>query len=252
VTPIRQRFGFPIVYDCHDYLAGFERLSPEVISAEPFLIEQSDRILFSSCPLMEMMTAAFPAAHTKATLMRNACFPEHFISRDSFPSRQPNVTVGYVGSLDHWFDVELFAKVASTHSTFNFVLAGRVEDARLKHLACYSNIHFLGELPYSSIPALLQSCDAAIIPFIRSPLTLATNPIKLYEYFGAGLPIVSTRLPEVELHGDLVYIADDSTQFAALLAQAVREDRSLYRERRRQVARAETWHRRADALLALV
>ena len=80
-------------------------------------------------------------------------------------------------------------------------------------------------------------------------LTRATNPIKLYEYFSAGLPVVSTRLPEVELYRDLTYLADSPTEFSRLSALAVAEQDESLREKRMQIAGLHTWRARAEALL---
>jgi len=41
-------------------------------------------------------------------------------------------------------------------------------------------------------------------------LTRNTNPVKLYEYFAAGRPVVSVGLPEILEHNDLVRIANDA------------------------------------------
>jgi hypothetical protein len=77
---------------------------------------------------------------------------------------------------------------------------------------------------------------------------VCTNPIKLYEYFAAGLPVVSSRLPEVENYGDLVYLADSAEEFAARVRQALAEANPLLRRRRVQVANTESWSVRGDVL----
>jgi glycosyltransferase involved in cell wall biosynthesis len=257
VTGLRERCGFPILYDCHDHLAGFRRLSDNIVKAEPELLEACDRAVFSSDRLLKIASANTPGLGAKATIVRNACCPEDFslLSKAKQARGAGTVayagTVGYVGSLDHWFDVELVAETARANPTLQFMLTGRVEDARIKSLERWKNVYFTGEVAYSSIPRLLHGCDAAMIPFARTPLTLATNPIKLYEYFCAGLPVVSTRLPEVELYDDLVYIADTSKEFATLVSEAVREGQSARRQRRLAVARTETWGHRANTLVRL-
>src|SRR5262249_41896542 len=41
----------------------------------------------------------------------------------------------------------------------------------------------------------------ALMPFRVNQLTLAANPLKVREYLAAGLPVVSTAIPEVERLG---------------------------------------------------
>jgi glycosyltransferase involved in cell wall biosynthesis len=134
---------------------------------------------------------------------------------------------------------------------WKFVLIGRMEDQRILKLKEYGNIEFLGEVPHSAIAAFLAAWDVAMIPFLVNDLTVATNPIKLYEYFSAGLPVISSRLPEVELYPDLVYIADTPPEFSAMVTQAVQEDAAL-KKRRVGVSRRETWSARAETLLDLI
>jgi glycosyltransferase involved in cell wall biosynthesis len=249
VRTLRDQYGFPFVYDCHDYLPGFERLAREIVEAEPALINHCDQIVFSAQYLMEIHVARAPSIKSKALLLRNANHPEDFVLSADKQAPQARAHVGYVGSLDHWFDLELLANTAAKRPDFDFVLAGRVEDNRIRYLARFPNVRFTGEIPYAAVPKLLHKCDAAIIPFRRTPLTLATNPIKLYEYLSAGLPIVSTRLPEVELYSRLLYIADTQEQFVSFLSAAVCERNSRIREQRIAAGRAESWRSRAHMLL---
>src|SRR5215470_4554846 len=48
-----KRASFPIVYDCHDLLSGFENMSGDIIRAELDLLQQADLVLFSSQGLLD-------------------------------------------------------------------------------------------------------------------------------------------------------------------------------------------------------
>ncbi|MBC7928509.1 MAG: glycosyltransferase [Bryobacteraceae bacterium] len=249
VATLRNEYGFPIIYDCHDYLPGFHRLAPEIIEAEPFLLHSCDQVIFSAQYLMDLQTEKAPAVTSKALLLRNASDPRHFVAQREPRKPRERRRIGYIGSLDHWLDLELLEAVVAVNRHFDFVLAGRMEDSRLLQLRRFPNVELTGEIPYSSIPAFLQNCDVGIIPFCRTPLTLSANPIKMYEYFSAGLPVVSTRLPEVELYRELVYVADTATQFGKHLERAVHERDAGLREQRIATAERETWENRATAFL---
>jgi hypothetical protein len=54
----------------------------------------------------------------------------------------------------------------------------------------------LGRKPYQLLPNYAKAFDVAIVPFAVNELTLAANPLKMREYLAAGLPVVSTALPE--------------------------------------------------------
>jgi glycosyltransferase involved in cell wall biosynthesis len=248
---LRRRYGFPIVYDCHDWLPGFERIAPALLDLETALFSRSDLVVFSSQRLQERVLERCRVGGG-TVLLRNAVEPVAAAPplRPDNPRRVP--TIGYVGALDHWFDVEAVASVAREHPAWRIVLAGRVEDQRVLELRQYPNVSFIGEVPYAEVAALLSGWDAGMIPFLVNDLTLATNPIKLYEYFCAGLPVVSTRLPEVELYGELVYLAHTPQAFSAQASEAIREQDADLRGKRIETARRETWPARAERLLEYI
>ena len=80
------------------------------------------------------------------------------------------------------------------------------------------NIHFLGRKPYADLPAYCRQFDVGLIPFKVNELTRAVNPIKLREYLAAGLPVVSTPLPEVRLYERLANLADGPDAFVQRIA----------------------------------
>jgi O-antigen biosynthesis protein len=125
-----------------------------------------------------------------------------------------------------------------------------VEDNRILRLSRLPNILFAGEVPHSELHKYMAMFRTALIPFLRNNLTIGTNPIKLYEYFSYGLPVVSTRLPEMELFGNLVYLYSNAAQFVQQLEKAVSENDSALRENRIRVAHQESWSARVDQLIA--
>jgi len=77
-----------------------------------------------------------------------------------------------------------------------------------------------------------------------------TNPIKLYEYFSLGLPVVSSPLPEAQAMGDLVYLGASPADFAREVTRALEENDPSRSTRRREVASHENWQARACAVSA--
>jgi len=246
---LRRLRGFPVVYDCHDVLGGFRRIARELVDAEPGLIEHSDLAVFSSRTLLESHLAQFPALRDRSLLLRNAVDETWLAQAPQHPARSGPPVAGYVGALDFWFDIEAIEQAASRHPDWRFVLVGRIEQESIRSLARFPHVEFRGEVPHADLHRHLAEFDIALIPFLRNKLTLGTNPIKVYEYFSHGLPVVSTRLPEMEDFGDLVYLADDSEGLARQMEVAVAErDHPDLRRRRIERARGETWNVRAGQL----
>jgi glycosyltransferase involved in cell wall biosynthesis len=242
----RDEAGFPIVYDCHDLLSGFHNICSDLIGAEGDLLETADLVLFSSQGLMDRYSAV-----KRGMLVRNAASGTGLPACPDKPGGLSHPLVaGYVGALDSWFDVEAIEQSAALHPQCRFILAGRIEFDPIQRLRALPNVEFTGEIPHAQVPELLARFRIALIPFRINPLTLMTNPIKLYEYFSCGLPVVSTPLPEAQAMGDLVYVGASPAEFARQVGRAFEEDDPEQRARRREIALRESWTARARDISA--
>jgi glycosyltransferase involved in cell wall biosynthesis len=246
----RDESAFPIVYDCHDLLSGFQNISSDLLAAEADLLETADLVLFSSQGLMDRYGAV-----KRGILVRNAVSAAEFQAGWQAKAPAPQfqtepLVAGYVGALDSWFDVEAIEQSAALYPQCRFVLAGRIEFDPIRRLSALPNVELTGEILYSQLPELLARFRIALIPFRINPLTLMTNPIKLYEYFSCGLPVVSTPLPEAQAMGDLVYVGTNPADFARQVGRALEEDDPRQRARRREIAVRESWTARAHEISA--
>lgn len=257
---LRERFGWPIVYDCMDDHGGFENNTPAMLDLEHRLLSTSDLVLTSS---QVLHTTIGPKAR-RCELVRNAGEPEFF---EQLPQRASSPlahlqgpVIGYYGALAEWFDVEAVANAARNRPDWNFVFIGHVTTDAVRSLESLPNVRFCGEQPYADLPMWVAGFDVCTIPFKRIPLTEATNPVKMYEYFATGKPVVARRLPEIETHSDCAYLYDSPEQYLAQLSEALLEVSHGVQERersecRRAVARSNTWldryHRCAASFDAL-
>ena len=161
---------------------------------------------------------------------------------------------GYYGALAEWFDYELLEKVARARPDWNFLLVGPMYDQSLRGqpvLKC-DNVLWLGPRDYHSLPGYLRLFDVATIPFKINNITLATSPLKLYEYFAGGKAAITTPMPECEVYPE-VTIVRTAAEFAAALDPARERGRDpAFRDRVRQIGRENSWSERvATAFAAL-
>ncbi|MGH7194106.1 MAG: glycosyltransferase, partial [Candidatus Saccharimonadales bacterium] len=141
-------------------------------------------------------------------------------------------------------DIELMAEMARRFSHGSLVVLGKAT-TDVSALAALPNVHLLGRKPYADLPAYCKGFDVALMPFRINELTLNANPLKVREYLAAGLPVVSTPIPEVEVLGQCRMAADadgfEREIRAALVDPGPSHERS-------QAIRHESW----DAKLAEV
>lgn len=245
---LRSRMGWPICYDVMDEHAGFPSVEPDVIRLEEKLVRGADLVLTTSAPLEDRLRreGARPVRIPNGVdFDRFSSLPERVVC---FSPGRP--VIGYIGAVAQWIDLDLVGRLARRRPDWTFVLVGGTYGAKLAPLAGLGNVRILGEIEYPCLSPILHDFDVAIIPFHRTPLTHATNPIKMYEYLAAGRPVVATPIPEIEPFSDVVYTASGVDEFESRIVQALAQDSPLLRARRSQRVRTETWDFRVECLEA--
>ncbi len=247
---LREELGWRVVYDCMDDHSGFGTHGPDTAADEERLLRGADLVLVTSSKLEERVRRVRP----DALRLPNAGDERHFARlppRAASPlARLPRPVVGYYGAISAWFDGPAVRQAAARYPDWSFALIGDTRGAELGDLATRPNVHLTGEVAYGELPSYLAAFDVCTIPFRRTPLTEATNPVKIFEYFATGKPVVARRLPELEPYSDVVDLYETSAEFVAALERAIREGVSPgpAADRRRRLARENTWQARYEAL----
>ena len=122
------------------------------------------------------------------------------------------------------------------------VLLGKVT-TDLTRLTALPNVHLLGRKPFAELPGYAKAFDVAINPFPLNDVTRSANPLKVREYLAAGLPVVSTRIPEVEVV-EQARVADSKEEFVAAIEEALRAPGP--RAERSESMRGESWEAKLE------
>jgi glycosyltransferase involved in cell wall biosynthesis len=238
-----------LLYYCVDEYAAFSGVPSEGIAAlERDLLQRADLVITSS----ERLHQAKRIHNPRTVLVRHGVDWSHFrraidadLSTPADVASLPHPVIGYFGLMARdWFDVDLVAETARRLPHASFVILGRAT-MDLSRLRALRNVHLLGHRPYESLPAYCRAFDAAIIPFPISEVTLNANPLKAREYLAAGLPVVSTPIPEVEALG-LCRIGRTAEEFAKQIEAALAD--SAGSEARSDAVRQESWAARLDEI----
>ena len=151
--------------------------------------------------------------------------------------------IGYMGSLGPWVDFELVRKAALEMPDWSYVLLGPVNPGvDLRNLDELPNVHLLDSIEHAEIPDYLNYFDCALIPYLINDFTAYTFPSKLAEYLVAGLPIVSTPLPEMEPYVHVVSIIRNHHEMNnAIRRHLSNSHKELASQRRVDVGRTLSW-----------
>lgn len=233
-----------VVYYCTDEWSTFTDLDGCKMSAmERRLMQRSDVCFMTAHSLLESKKGINPNSFLASHGVDHAHFAKALAPSTIAPAEiatLPHPIIGFFGLIDERIDQELLARIAQMHADWSIVVIGR-RDVDTGALRSVPNIHLLGRRPNEALPGYCRAFDVGIIPYAVNERTRDINPIKLREYLSAGLPVVSTDLPEVKFYSDKVYVAHGHDEFIAKIEQALREDSPEARWKRSDSMRGETW-----------
>jgi glycosyltransferase involved in cell wall biosynthesis len=241
-----------VIYYCVDDFAHFSGYDAgQILADEAALARRADLQIVTSQALLESKKSLNP----NTLLLPHGVDATHFaralepgLAEPAELADIPHPRLGFFGLIRDWVDLDLLVALAQRRAEWQIVLLG---DSTVDLTACRTrpNIHLLGPKPYAELPAWCAGFDVGLIPFRLNELTRAVNPIKLREYLAAGLPVVSTPLPEVARYGSLVHLAEGVDAFEAAIAAALAEPADR-RAARSQAMQAETWPARMNQIAA--
>lgn len=174
-------------------------------------------ILFSNC---EPLRQTFASLRADIHLVPNGCeIPEKNPALHPLMRDLPRPIIGYVGNLRDRVNWPLIERIAARYRHGSVVLVGsahgrpEVADIAGRH----PNIHLLGVKPHQEALHIMQAFNVAIMPHLRNGLSDHMNPLKLYVYFAAGLPIVASAVANIDDVGPYIAVAPTDDQFMAEL-----------------------------------
>ena len=259
-APLIEHIGEqPLIYDITDDWANLQGISTRFLervqASEKILLERANCIITCSQYLYENKAVGA----TNKVLIPNGVDVKHYarIGEPDFPVASPLVQIprpiiGYTGSLHSArLDIELILHIAQALPQVSFVFIGPnfLSKEVMTRLRQFKNIQILGPIPYQELPTYMQGFDGLIIPHVISNFTESLNPLKLFEYLAAGLPVVATNLAGVRDYSDLFVISESPSQFVSAIHNIVNHKGNYDRERARDIARTTTWEMRVDMLV---
>lgn len=236
------------IYHCTQHHAGRPHAPKRTPELERQIMARADLVIADGILLYEERERLHPRVYRIPSGVDSDSLAE--TEPASWAGGMPRPIVGYMGSIDHRIDPDLIATAARAHPEWSFVAVGPIVDIDVSTLSALPNVALLGQVPISEVPRALAAFDVGLMPYANIEMTRYTYPAKLHQYLAAGLPIISTPLPDLEEFADLVRQASTATDFVTQIEQAL--DAPRLAPKRRAVASEHTWAARAEAISALI
>lgn len=245
------------IYHCVDpVITPFDIKHGKV--SEKILIKKSDVVVCTSQQLYKEKKLQHPNTYfvpNAADIRHSSLAADPGLQVDESLKDFKKPVIGYFGNIENRIDFDLIRKVAAENPDFTFVFAGPV----VKHLVPdfffkIPNLHFIGRIPFENMPKVLKGFDVAIIPFKKNESSGTVFPLKLFEYLGAGKPVVATdfNLDLKTFTNDLVAYCSDACAFSQALRTAITQNSEDHRVKRMGLAEQHTWEKRVEAFSAII
>ncbi|HSH23894.1 MAG TPA: glycosyltransferase, partial [Acidimicrobiales bacterium] len=209
-----------LVYDVMDDLASFRGASAALALRHRQALRESD-VVFTGGRSLHRGVLHHRAQDTH--LFASGVEPEHYSparrlrqARRANTDAQGRPVAGYVGVIDERVDLDLVAELAAALPDWDVRMVGPLLKIDPSTLPQAPNLTYPGPVHYADLPATMAGFDVALMPFALNEATRSISPTKTLEYLAAGLPVVSTRVPDVVAdHSAVVELEDDGEGFAA-------------------------------------
>jgi teichuronic acid biosynthesis glycosyltransferase TuaH len=231
----------PLIVD-HDRRHGL--ISEKIVVTQSDLVICTSKQLYTEKKLLNESTFFIPNA---ADSEHSAKAMDRDLMVHADMSDIPKPILGYFGNIERRIDFDLLIQVIRLNPDKSFVLAGPVvEEYVPKGFREMKNVYFLGRIPYNEMPSVIKAFDVALIPFKKDDVSSTIFPLKLFEYLGAGKPVVATDF-NLDLRAftrnEIEYCTDISS-FNEAIKSALADDQPSSIIRRVAIAAENSWDKR--------
>ncbi|MEO8581509.1 MAG: hypothetical protein ABI425_02900 [Patescibacteria group bacterium] len=246
-----------VVYDCLDYLSSIKKKEESLLrTGEKYLFKKSDLVVFNS-----QFLANFHKKNISDGLVSPSGFvvPTQLLEKEKKTEEVPNI--GFGGSINYRIDFDLITEVCKKLPNFQFKFYGESYTAeeddlldvkkKMETFFKLKNVELVQFTPREKLYKQMVSWDVGIIPYnLKVPLNYYCKPLKLYEYFYFGLPVVSVPIPSIRQYSDVVYLAESANDWIQAIQEAVKNKQTSHQlSYKKNEALNNSWEKKIEFIL---
>lgn len=247
-----------LIYHPYDMFRHFVGSPGKVIQQEEDLCTLANAVVTPHREVARVL------AHPNAHVMNNGVFLPAFphyasLNQPEFLSRFDRPLVGYVGAINDKIDFPLLLEVFEARPEWQLVIVGFAGAGNWKRsepyerLCSLANVRFMEGVPIDRLAHVIAGFDVGIVPYSLSGWAqFSESPLKLYQYWAMGVPVVSTPLPNMEPISGALAVCRTAEDWQAGIEQQLASRTDASRAQLRARAEAHSWAVNADRVMSLI
>lgn len=256
--------GYRLLYeyidDLNPVLAGLDSIPEEVMKIYNYVVHNEDVLVVTSADKLYSNIVLERGSKKNVILSSNGVDVEHFTLDKVKPIKvlediknNYKTIIGYYGAIASWFDFDILKSLASKNPSIAFVLIGvKYDDSFDKsEVGQLSNVFYLDAVNYDELPYYASYFDIAWIPFILNDITMATNPVKAFEYMAMEKFIIASDMPECRKFKS-INIAKNERDYQKLIDNYKKMYTDDYIKLLRKEAKENSWDNKAHEIIKLM
>ena len=245
-----------VVYHCTGAFHRFKSFPMPVLKAHSFLLHNVDLIVTVSHGIKKDLISNYSIPSEKVHVIEHGSVvscDRHIPVFGQAKSTLGKKPIAMLIGIPETTDIELLQNLVNKAKNFHFIVIGPFGLRERCKFRKFPNIDFLGLLEHEKAMKILSQGTVGLILYKKDAverLAEGSKTMKIYDYAGAGLPIVSVPLPITD---ELLPIqfARDPEEFVRALEYCVEHKKEL-QTKAIAFARSNSWGKRQAEFIKLV
>lgn len=242
-----------LVYDCMDdylLLGCADKLRDELTERERLLCDQAELVFASSFELMKRLERRY-GLKQKLYLIRNGCCAaETPVRTEPAAEQKKRFRLVYFGTISDWFDFDLLRLSLERFPCIEYELVGPMQ---AKKAFSHERIRYCGSVPHEELRGCAEKADCLIMPFLKTGMIEAVDPVKMYEYISFRRNILCLSYSETQRFRPFASLYSGAEEYLEKLGALLKDNRLKYSNEQAEAFLAEnSWRQRAGQIVELM